>query len=137
MHEITITYKDVKGFEKPMPSSRPRFKRVGRSVRTYMSPSYMEHKEYIKRQLPRLELTGPISLKILFGLPIPRSTSNVKRLKLLDEYVTKKPDLDNLLKTFMDAGNKHLWLDDSQVVSIVMEKRYVDTPVTKVIIEEV
>lgn len=35
-----------------------------------------------------------------------------------------KPDIDNLLKFVMDAGNGVLWKDDSQIYKVDMEKIY-------------
>jgi Holliday junction resolvase RusA-like endonuclease len=37
---------------------------------------------------------------------------------------TKRPDLDNLLKGFLDSGNGILWVDDSQIVDLYIKKRY-------------
>ncbi len=37
-------------------------------------------------------------------------------------YRTKRPDLDNLLKAVMDAGNGILWADDSCVAQIYASK---------------
>lgn len=35
-----------------------------------------------------------------------------------------RPDVDNLSKSVLDAGNGVLWHDDDQVVRLVVEKRY-------------
>lgn len=136
MHEITITYKDAKGFEKPMPSPRPRFRRVGRNVQTYMPASYIHHKAFIAQQMPRLLLTGRLKVTITFGLPMPARLSKVNKEALSGTYHSKKPDIDNLVKTVLDAANKHLWIDDGQIVSMVTEKRYVQEPKILMTVEE-
>lgn len=41
---------------------------------------------------------------------------------------TGKPDLDNTIKTVLDALNKVVWIDDCQVVRLVCEKYYSDSP---------
>ncbi|WP_373282934.1 RusA family crossover junction endodeoxyribonuclease [Macrococcus hajekii] len=134
---MPITYKDVKGFDKPMNSPRPRFKRVGNSVRTYMPASYMHHKAFIAAQMPRLELTGQIKITLMFGMPVPASTSKVKRERMYGTYHNKKPDIDNLVKTVLDAANKHVWVDDGQIVSLVTEKRYTQHPKILMTVEEI
>lgn len=135
-HVITLTYEDVKGFEKPMPSPRPKFKRVGRSVRTYMPASYIHHKAFLARQMPRLGLSGPIKVTLMLGMPVPASTSKVKAEKMYGDYHSKKPDIDNLVKTVLDAANKHVWIDDGQIVSMVTEKRYTREPKILMTVEE-
>ncbi|WP_436970199.1 RusA family crossover junction endodeoxyribonuclease [Macrococcus equipercicus] len=52
-------------------------------------------------------------------------------------YHSKKPDIDNLVKTVLDAANKHIWIDDGQIVSMVTEKRYVREPKILMTVEEV
>ena len=62
--------------------------------------------------------TGPLQLYVEFYLPRPQAHKH-------DDYVTVKPDLDNLLKSTMDAlSNAGVWHDDAQVAAIVSTKRY-------------
>jgi len=62
--------------------------------------------------------TGPLQLYVEFYLPRPQAHKN-------DDYVAVKPDLDNLLKSTMDAlSNAGVWHDDAQVAAVVMSKRY-------------
>ncbi|UTH14913.1 RusA family crossover junction endodeoxyribonuclease [Macrococcus equipercicus] len=56
---------------------------------------------------------------------------------LFGTYHSKKPDIDNLVKTVLDAANKHIWIDDGQIVSMVTEKRYVREPKILMTVEEV
>jgi len=58
----------------------------------------------------------PLSVGVVFYLP---DLASGKRA-----LPTKRPDLDNLLKGFLDAGNGILWLDDAQIVSLTVDKRY-------------
>lgn len=68
--------------------------------------------------------------------PIPKSTSIVKRSKMiLNEIpVTKKPDLDNVLKSICDGLNGIAWHDDACVTEIVARKRFSETPKVDVVI---
>jgi Holliday junction resolvase RusA-like endonuclease len=52
------------------------------------------------------------------------------------EKFINRPDIDNLLKFVMDAGNKVLWHDDCQIWKVTMEKIYSLEPGTKIIVEE-
>ena len=66
----------------------------------------------------RQSLTDAIRLEIVFILPRPKahfdSRGEIKdRYKLLEH--TKRPDLDNLIKSIKDACNKIIWNDDSQI----------------------
>jgi Holliday junction resolvase RusA-like endonuclease len=76
-------------------------------------------------------LAGPIFLKIIFTMPIPASFSKKKRKLLEGKAHLKTPDLDNLLKFFMDCANGILWKDDVQVYAIHAGKEYGVTPETR------
>ncbi|HDG8509403.1 TPA: RusA family crossover junction endodeoxyribonuclease [Staphylococcus aureus] len=52
--EIEIKFNEV--FNAPMGSPRPRFRKTGRFVQTYMPTSYTKHKAYIQGQMPKLNL---------------------------------------------------------------------------------
>ncbi|EHT8101755.1 RusA family crossover junction endodeoxyribonuclease, partial [Staphylococcus pseudintermedius] len=47
-----------------------------------------------------------------------------------------KPDIDNLLKTILDAGNNKLWTDDVLISDIRTFKKWDSTARTVLIIEE-
>ncbi|WP_334299865.1 RusA family crossover junction endodeoxyribonuclease [Anaerobutyricum hallii] len=50
---------------------------------------------------------------------------------------TKKPDLDNVIKSILDALNKVAYHDDTQIVSLSMEKFYSDSPRVEVTINSI
>ncbi|HGH5583696.1 TPA: RusA family crossover junction endodeoxyribonuclease, partial [Staphylococcus pseudintermedius] len=62
--------------------------------------------------------------------------SKKKLTAMLTRYKNTKPDLDNLLKTVLDAGNGKLWNDDNQIVEIRTFKKWSETARTVLIIEE-
>lgn len=131
-----IRYSDVKGFEKPMPSPRPRFRNAGKFVQTYMPTSYTKHKEFIQKQMPKLMTDKSLKITLLFEIPMAQSWSNKKKLQLLKKPHTAKPDIDNLLKTVLDAANGHVWIDDGQVFELHTKKIYSETPKIKIKLEE-
>lgn len=59
---------------------------------------------------------APVSILVLFVLDKPRTSKR--------RVPTTKPDLDNLLKTVLDALNNTAFDDDGQVLSISAVKRY-------------
>lgn len=115
---IEIFYKDEKYFDKPMGSPRPRFRRVKQFVQTYMPTHYTKHKNFIADQMPDLKSERDIKLTVGFYFPPLKSWSKKKLTAMLTRYKNTKPDLDNLLKTVLDAGNGKLWNDDNQIVEI-------------------
>ena len=69
---------------------------------------------------------GAISLTLTYFMEIPSSTSKKKQalMSLQEIKPTKKPDLDNIVKSIKDGLNKVAWHDDSQVVKLSAEKLY-------------
>lgn len=65
-----------------------------------------------------------------FFLPIPESDSQtIKNLKLWGiERANGKPDLDNLLKFYLDCANGVLWPDDRMITYVSGCKKYSDKP---------
>lgn len=59
-------------------------------------------------------------LSITFFMPMPKSWSNKKRLEMLGSPHQQRPDIDNLIKSFLDA----LCEDDSYVYYVEAEKRW-------------
>jgi crossover junction endodeoxyribonuclease RusA len=51
---------------------------------------------------------------------MPRPKSLPKRVT----HMTKKPDIDKLIRAVLDALKGVAWCDDSQVVSVYASKRY-------------
>ncbi|UXR73317.1 RusA family crossover junction endodeoxyribonuclease [Staphylococcus sp. IVB6238] len=133
---IEIFYREDKHLDKPMGSPRPRFSRQGRFVRTYMPSNYTRHKKFIAEQMPDLDSVSDIKLTVEFYFPPLRSWSKKRLREKLLSYKRTKPDLDNLLKTVLDAGNGKIWKDDNQIVEIRTFKKYDYIPRTVLIIEE-
>ncbi|MFT2203315.1 RusA family crossover junction endodeoxyribonuclease [Staphylococcus chromogenes] len=134
---IEIFYTDEKNLDKPMGSPRPRFRRTGSFVQTYMPTTYSHHKKFIAEQLPNLQSKNQLKLTVEFYFPPLKSWSKKLLSTMLGSYKRTKPDLDNLLKTVLDAGNEKLWKDDNQIVEIRTFKKYADVARTVLIINEI
>lgn len=83
-------------------------------------------------------LEGRISIEIIAYMSIPKNTSKVKTQAMLENKIspTKKPDIDNIAKSILDAMNKFVFKDDNQVSKISVEKRYGESEKVYVKIEE-
>lgn len=83
--------------------------------------------QYFQMKYPRYEmLEGRLSINIIAYLKIPKSTSKAKVEEMLENKIspTKKPDVDNIAKSILDAMNNFVFKDDNQVSKISVEKRF-------------
>lgn len=122
--QIEINFNET--YEAPIGSPRPRFRNTGRYVQTYMPASYTKHKDFIREQMPNVLLNGNLKVTLSFYFKVPKSWSNRKKLLAIGQYKRTKPDIDNLIKTVLDAANDHLWKDDNQIVEIHSFKQYAE-----------
>ncbi|HBC4642533.1 RusA family crossover junction endodeoxyribonuclease [Staphylococcus aureus] len=118
--EIEIKFNET--FEAPMGSPRPRFRNTGRFVQTYM---------------PKLNLEHALKIELDFYFPLLKSWSKKKKSEMVGQYKVTKPDIDNLIKTVLDACNGHVWKDDNQITEITSSKRYGLEPKIIMRVEEV
>ncbi len=70
-------------------------------------------------------------VKFEFHIAPPSSLSAINRSLLLWFGIPdKKPDIDNLVKFYLDAGNGILWPDDKKIVELKAAKIYAENPQT-------
>jgi Holliday junction resolvase RusA-like endonuclease len=122
----------------PTGKGRPRFAKVGNFVRTY-TPQKTEVYENKVAMSYRSVHSGPpseeallISIQAFF--PIPKSWNKKKRAEHENNPfpVTKKPDIDNIVKAILDGLNTIAYNDDAQVCCIHCSKFYSVEPRTTV-----
>lgn len=78
----------------------------------------------------RSPLEGPVELAVRVTDIVPQSWSAKKRAGAT--WITKRPDADNLAKILADAMNKIVYVDDAQVSSLIVQKKY--GPVCRVLV---
>jgi len=106
-----------------IPKPQPRVKATirGNHAGVYTPPTAKSWKELIAFEAAPLagrQVEGPIALRVHFTLPRPKARKK-------ENYVTTKPDLDNLLKATQDAlTDRAVWRDDSQIAEISSRKTY-------------
>jgi Holliday junction resolvase RusA-like endonuclease len=66
-------------------------------------------------------LTGPIDISIEFVLPRPKRLI-WKTRQMPRESHTSKPDIENLVKSVLDALTGTIWSDDAQVCHLLAAK---------------
>ena len=116
----------------PIPKGRPKFRRAGGFVQAYTpAKTRNAEKEIVncfKEQVKDFKMPekGPVSLAIVFYMPIPKGTSKKQIQAILEQNTVhiKKPDLDNLIKLVQDALNEVAWIDDGCVFNVNAAKCY-------------
>lgn len=127
----------------PVAKGRPKFARRGNFVTTY-TPEKTQNYENLVKMAAAQAMAGrppsaaPLEVEVCLWMQIPASWSNKKRAAAVIGQVrpTKKPDADNCLKGLKDGCNGIVWRDDAQVVSIILQKKYSETPMASVIVRE-
>ena len=77
-----------------------------------------------------------VTIKAYFAPPKSASKAT-KQLMLTDQiYPATKPDADNIVKACTDALNGVAYKDDSQIVDLIVYKRYRDVARVEMSIEE-
>lgn len=124
----------------PVAKGRPRFGRYG----AYTPEKTQEYEEYVKMcWFAKYGGVQPskqsLEVNVVFYLPIPKSVNKKQRAEMLDGKIkhTKKPDIDNLIKSVLDALNGIAYSDDSKIIRVAAEKQYSEKPRTELIIKEV
>lgn len=134
----------------PQGKARPRF-RIMRSrggqtfgqaytaakTQTYEAALRTEAALVMCREL-RETIEGPVAVKIIAFMQIPKSWSRKKREAAMTGEIrpTTKPDYDNVGKQ-VDALNGVVWHDDKQIVEAVIIKTYSDNPRLRIEVSEI
>lgn len=123
----------------PQGKQRPRATIVGkgakRFVRAYTPEKTVNYETYIKElfavKYPDfIPVECVLELELIAWLMIPISTSQ-KRKALMesgDLRPGKQPDVDNVLKSVMDALEKLAYKNDAQIVTAYLHKFYAHKP---------
>ena len=125
---------------------RPRVSRRGSYVHTYTPEKTRIFEEAIRFEfmasnceaMPVYPKEVPLKATVVIGTAIPKSYSKKKREMCREGLIapSKRPDLDNILKSIFDALQGDAFVDDSQIVSIRAEKIFSEKPFVEVVIDE-
>lgn len=126
----------------PVAQARPRATRFGKGIRLYDPKPVRTYKDQLwlaaRTAYEGDPLEGPLKVTARFYRPIQTSESKKRhRLKATGAIrPTKKPDLDNYIKSTLDGLNGVLWGDDNQIVELNTKKYYSDKPRVEIEVEE-
>lgn len=119
----------------PQQQERPRATSQGMLVRLYDPPKTSRFKKELK-QLAKAEMQGKeafsdaIKVTIKFYRNVQKSISkkeHVRRISGVHRPIVK-PDLDNYIKSTLDALNGIIWTDDAIIVELNASKHYAEEP---------
>jgi len=137
-NEKTYTIKLIIEGE-PKQTQRPRTTFTGH----FYVPNAAKNKKEVRKQIKQqLDIENfdiidcEVKMKIKFYASIPKGFSKTDKVLAEMGYIrpTTTPDIDNLMKTYMDAITGVLWLDDGQVIETHSYKYYSITPRTEIIL---
>ena len=125
---------------------RPRVTRRGNKSHTYTPEKTRMFEDAMRFELlastceptPIYTHETPLKAKVVVGMEVPKSYSKKRRERCLSGEImpTKKPDIDNILKSIFDALVGYAMDDDSQIVEVLAEKIYSESPFVEVTITE-
>jgi crossover junction endodeoxyribonuclease RusA len=115
---------------KPVPKARPRFNpRSGRPYTPQTTQDFESHVSFFARRVVEVPLESGVHVQIIFKFIKAKSS----KLNLH----TKKPDIDNLIKSVLDGLNGVAFKDDSQIVKLESEKIFADRDGVDIYIQEI
>jgi Holliday junction resolvase RusA-like endonuclease len=133
---VQITF-IVKG--EPKSKSRPRFTKSGRVYTPSKTIQYETLVGLSYRNSARgYKFTSPVRVTVRAYHKPPKKSKKVVEDMLNGRILpTKRPDADNIAKIVLDGLNHIAWVDDTQVVDMMVTKRYSEDPMVAVTIEEI
>ncbi len=130
-------------YGEPVPKGRPRFSTRGKfpvaytpeKTKNYESDVGMMAKAAMGASEP---LEGSLEAFIYVTFPVPASYSKKRTEACLNDSDkhTKKPDLDNVIKSVIDGMDKIVFENDSQITSIHATKVYGEVAKVEVIMRQ-
>ena len=103
------------------PMGKPRMTQADKKIKRKCTTKYWQFKDEIQRQKGEWELSLS-GTHIIFHIPMPKSFSKKKKRMLKNTFHQQKPDIDNILKAFLDS----LFNNDSVVCDLRISKLWSD-----------
>lgn len=127
---------------KPVGKGRPRFRRMGNFVQTHTPTATADYEKLVRLRFQNaggVITDKPVRVEIVAFFAPPKSARKKDKIEMLANRILpeKKPDCDNIAKIILDALNKIAYIDDSQVIELVVKKRYSAEAKVTVHIEEI
>ncbi|MFT9452382.1 RusA family crossover junction endodeoxyribonuclease [Liquorilactobacillus ghanensis] len=126
----------------PVEQERPRATRYGKGIRLYDPKKVVAFKQNLgyaaKFKFKHEPIAKPIRIEIKFFRALQKSLTKNERARRLSHVHRPivKPDLDNYIKSTLDALNGIIWVDDNLIVDLNAHKYYSDNPRIELEVEE-
>lgn len=130
----------------PQAKERPQIRKPGSVGKRVFTPkNTAKYEEYVKglaleamrdmRELKPVEC--PVTVEIAIGIHPPRKFSKKQHVRALTGEIspTGRPDLDNMAKSILDAMNETVYVDDKQVIGLMVRKYYAHADFTSIRVE--
>lgn len=104
------------------------YNRGAKDLQAWRGAIATEARACIAADLTRWQIFNcPVEVRATFRLPRPLGHSGARGLRAsAPAFPGRKPDLDKLARAALDALTGVVFLDDAQVVDLVVRKRYTD-----------
>lgn len=129
---------------KPVGKGRPRAAKRGKFIQLYTPEKTASYESLVKlsgweAMSGQAPLCGPLHATIKVLVVPPPSWSKKKRTEALTGVLLPetKPDLDNIVKSVLDALNDVCFFDDKQVARLYASKEYAMTDMVSVEIKRI
>ena len=113
----------------PVAQGRPRLTTIGGMARAFDPKKSKDWKAFIKDVALKAmhdcghvdPLQGPLCARMRFGFALPKSQYR-KRTPRIRTWHTNRPDIDNLVKGILDACESVVFMTDTQITKLVVDK---------------
>ena len=119
-------------YGEPIPQGRPRFTKTGHTYDPQRSRNYKQLVRFwVTQHLKKIPGWKPyekaLCVDLTFFVGIPSSWSKKRRIMAsggIIKPIVKNGDIDNMVKSVLDANNGLLWADDCIITDLSARKRY-------------
>ena len=102
------------------PIGKPRMTQRDKWAKRKCVVKYFEFADAMREEAEKKNFKISEAVEIEFRLPMPKSWSKKKKIEMLGQSHTQKPDIDNLIKAVLDS----LLDDDSGVHTVRASKKW-------------
>jgi Holliday junction resolvase RusA-like endonuclease len=120
----------------PVAKGRPKLTSFGGHARAYTPAKTRMAEDHIRSQIANQLPKGFVPFACPIWITIGIYKSKPKHAKKTDIYPSRRPDLDNYIKTVLDAMNMVVFQDDALICSIKAQKDYDAIPRIEIEINE-
>ena len=135
-----MLFRSFKIFGKVIGKGRPRFiRKTGMAITPQATRSYesLVRDNAMREMGQREPWTFPVLAILVAYYEIPKSWSKTKKEAAKRQLIApSKPDVDNIVKAVLDACNRTVYVDDTQVVQCVVVKRFGEQALLEVMFTE-